>query len=77
MTLDIATDTINKLVNEGEIKLTKDAFIHSNQGAHYTSPGFQSLVKGCRLGQSMSRRGNCWDNAPQESFLVILKMKHT
>lgn len=65
LTLDIATDMIYKLMNEGQVKLTTDAFIHSDQGAHYTSPKFQSLVKGCRLGQSMSRRGNCWDNAPQ------------
>ncbi|URZ06610.1 IS3 family transposase ISCpe6 [Clostridium felsineum] len=45
LTLNIATDTIDKLMNEGEIKLTEDAFIHSDQGFHYTSPKFQSLVK--------------------------------
>lgn len=73
MTLDIATNTVNKLINDGQVKLTKDAFIHSDQGVHYTSPKFQSLVKGCRLVQSMSRRGNCWDNAPQESFFGHLK----
>jgi putative transposase len=73
LTLDIATDTIGKLINEGQVKLTTDAFIHSDQGAHYTSPKFQSLVKGCHLGQSMSRRGNCWDNAPQESFFGHFK----
>ncbi|WPC44853.1 IS3 family transposase [Clostridium sp. JS66] len=73
LTLDIATDTIDKLINEGQVKLTIDAFIHSDQGAHYTSPKFQSLVKGYRLGQSMSRRGNCWNNAPQESFFGHFK----
>ncbi|WP_460289444.1 IS3 family transposase, partial [Clostridium sp. CTA-7] len=46
---------------------------HSDQGAHYTSPKFQKLVKDCGLGQSMSRRGNCWDNAPQESFFGHFK----
>lgn len=73
LTLDIATDTVDKLINEWEIRLTTDAFIHSDQGFHYTSPKFQGLVKGYRLGQSMSRRGNCWDNAPQESFFGHLK----
>ncbi|URZ16206.1 IS3 family transposase ISBce14 [Clostridium felsineum DSM 794] len=74
LTLNIATDTIDKLMNEGEIKLTENAFIHSDQGFHYTSPKFQSLVKSYSLlGQSMSRRGNCWDNAPQESFFGHLK----
>lgn len=71
--LDIATDTILKLKKNRNIKLPKDAFIHSDQGCHYTSPVFQKLVKSCGLGQSMSRRGNCWDNAPQESFFGHFK----
>lgn len=71
--LDIATDTILKLKKNRKIKLTKDAFIHSDQGVHYTSPMFQKLVKSFDIGQSMSRRGNCWDNAPQESFFGHFK----
>ena len=71
--LYIATDTIHKLKKNRSIKLHKDAFIHSDQGVHYTSPIFQELVKKCGLGQSMSRRGNCWDNAPQESFFGHFK----
>jgi len=71
--LDIALDTIHKLKKNGNVKLTKDAFIHSDQGAHYASPAFQKLVNKYKLGQSMSRRGNCWDNAPQESFFGHFK----
>jgi transposase InsO family protein len=71
--LDIATDTIHKLKKNRSIKLHKDAFIHSDQGVHYTSPIFQKLVKKYGLGQSMSRRGNCLDNAPQESFFGHFK----
>lgn len=73
LTLDIATDTIRKLKRNRKIKLPKGAFIHSDQGGHYTSPIFQKLVKKYGLGQSMSRRGNCWDNAPQESFFGHFK----
>jgi putative transposase len=73
LTLDIAMDTVYKLKKNRKIKLSKDAFIHSDQGVHYTSPAFQKLVKKYRLGQSMSRRGNCWDNAPQESFFGHFK----
>mgnify|MGYP000039362049 FL=1 len=73
ITLDIAIDTIHKLMNNTKFKLHKDAFIHSDQGAHYTSPRFQKLLKSKNLGQSMSRRGNCWDNAPQESFFGHMK----
>ncbi|MCZ6940995.1 IS3 family transposase, partial [Bacillus mycoides] len=36
-------------------------------------PTYQKLVKKLKLGQSMSRRGNCWDNAPQESFFGHFK----
>lgn len=73
LTLDIATDTIDSLVKQRRLKLHKDAFIHSDQGSHYTSPKYQELLKQKGLGQSMSRRGNCWDNAPQESFFGHMK----
>ena len=73
LTLDIATDTILKLRKNRKFKLDKDAFIHSDQGCHYTSPIFQKLVRSYGLSQSMSRRGNCWDNAPQESFFGHFK----
>lgn len=73
LTLDIATDTIENLVKNHKKLLNKDSFIHSDQGAHYTSPKFQKLLKKYKLGQSMSRRGNCWDNAPQESFFGHMK----
>ncbi|MFX0558789.1 IS3 family transposase [Tepidibacillus infernus] len=72
ITLDIALNTVKKLKKKGG-KLAEGAFIHSDQGVHYTSPQFQILVKRMGLGQSMSRRGNCWDNAPQESFFGHLK----
>lgn len=73
ITLDIATETILKLKKQKKVKLAANAFIHSDQGSHYTSPIFQALLKENDLGQSMSRRGNCWDNAPQESFFGHLK----
>jgi putative transposase len=72
LTVDIATNTLHKLKGS-KLKLTKDVLIHSDQGVHYTSPVFQKLAKSYGLTQSMSRRGNCWDNAPQESFFGHLK----
>lgn len=73
ITLDIATKTIDKLVRNKRVQLHPEAFIHSNQGVHYTSPTYQKLLKKHGLNQSMSRRGNCWDNAPQESFFGHFK----
>jgi len=73
LTLDIATNAVIKLMQDKQWVVTKDAFIHSDQGVHYTSPIFQKLVKEYGLSQSMSRRGNCWDNAPQESFFGHFK----
>lgn len=72
LTLDITLNTL-EILKEYNIKLDKEAYIHSDQGVHYTSPIYQKKVKDMKLGQSMSRRGNCWDNAPQESFFGHFK----
>lgn len=58
ITLDLATDTLEKLKKSRRVKFAEGAFIHSDQGAHYTSPTYQKHVKKLGLGQSMSRRGN-------------------
>ena len=71
--IDLATDTLKKLKKNRNFKKAKDALIHSDQGVHYTHPDFQKLVKKLGFHQSMSRRGNCWDNAPQESFFGHFK----
>lgn len=46
---------------------------HSDQGSLYLSPEFQKEVAALGFVQSMSKRGNCWDNAPQESFFGHFK----
>ena len=69
--IEIALNTLKKL--KKHTHLVEDALIHSDQGFHYTNPQFQAFVKKMGLGQSMSRRGNCWDNAPQESFFGHFK----
>lgn len=47
--------------------------LHSDQGSVYTSYAFQRLIKEENLVSSMSRRGNCWDNAVIESFHSNIK----
>ncbi len=46
---------------------------HSDQGSHYTSTKFRQLLWRYQIRQSMSRRGNCWDNSPMERFFRSLK----
>lgn len=47
--------------------------LHSDQGSQYTSRNSQKLLKALNVEASMSRRGNCWDNAVAESFFSNLK----
>lgn len=47
--------------------------LHSDQGWQYQMPAFQRRLEARGLQQSMSRKGNCLDNAPMESFFAILK----
>jgi len=46
---------------------------HSDQGTHYTSRAFRQTLWRYQMKQSMSRRGNCWDNSPMERFFRSLK----
>ena len=46
---------------------------HSDQGCQYTSLRFRQLLWSYQMKQSLSRRGNCWDNAPTERFFRSLK----
>lgn len=48
---------------------------HSDRGSQYASHAFQTYLKGRGLIQSMSRKGNCWDNACSESFFGTLKQE--
>ena len=51
----------------------KNVMFHSDQGCHYTSIKFRQSLWKYRLTQSMSRRGNCWDNAAMERFFRSFK----
>ena len=71
LSMDFVLNSIAGLKNN--CTLTKDALIHSDQGFHYTSPEYIQRIKSLGLTQSMSRKGNCIDNAPIESFFGHLK----
>ncbi|EML9435388.1 IS3 family transposase, partial [Klebsiella pneumoniae] len=50
-----------------------DVMFHSDQGSQYTGLKYQQLLWRYRIKQSVSRRGNCWDNSPMERFFRSLK----
>ena len=51
----------------------RGVMFHSDQGCHYTSVSFRQQLWRYQIKQSMSRRGNCWDNAPMERFFRSYK----
>jgi Transposase and inactivated derivatives len=51
--------------------------MHSDRGSQYASADYRKLLHQSQMLQSMSRKGNCWDNAPMESFFKTLKVEHT
>jgi putative transposase len=51
----------------------KEVLHHSDQGSQYMSEDFQNLLEAHGIVCSMSRRGNCWDNAAMGSFFSTLK----
>lgn len=71
--VDFVLETVNQLIEKHGISLSTKTLVHSDQGCHYTSYSFIQILKDKKLRQSMSRRGNCWDNAPQESFFGHMK----
>lgn len=55
---------------------TKGLMFHSDQGVQYSAKLFQETLQNHNMVQSMSRRGNCWDNAVQERFFRNLKTEY-
>ena len=71
--VDFVINTVENLIKQHGSTLDNETVVHSDQGFHYTSLAFIDKLKDANFIQSMSRRGNCWDNAPQESFFGHMK----
>lgn len=59
----------------GRVGATTGLIVHSDRGVQYASKDYQKLLKKHGFICSMSRKGNCYDNAPMESFWGKLKME--
>lgn len=71
--ITVTLHTIENMKKNREIPSFKNVLIHSDQGFHYTNPEYISKIKELEMVQSMSRKGNCIDNAPMESFFGHFK----
>lgn len=72
-TLGHFKDEFRKLIKDLPEEVRSSLIVHSDQGFQYTHNGFRNLLKEFGVTQSMSRKGNCLDNAPIESFFGHFK----
>lgn len=72
-TVNLVLDTVRLAVKREKKKVTAELQLHSDQGFQYTSQAYFQLTQEYGITPSMSRRGNCYDNAMAENFFGILK----
>lgn len=73
MTKELVISAIKQAI--GRTGRPKGVLAHSDRGSQYASLDYQKVLKENDFTCSMSRKGNCWDNAPMESFWGKLKME--
>ena len=71
--VDFVLYMVDNMCERYGAELDNTTIVHSDQGCHYTSNAFIQKLRDKSFVQSMSRKGNCWDNAPQESFFGHMK----
>ena len=72
-TVNLVLDTIRLAMKKEKKKVAAELQLHSDQGFQYTSQEYFNLTQSYGITPSMSRRGNCYDNAMAENFFSILK----
>ncbi len=71
--MNLVFETVKSMKSNTNIPSLKDVLIHSDQGFHYTNPQYIERIRQLDMTQSMSRKGNCIDNSPMESFFGHFK----
>ena len=72
-TVNLVLDTIRLAIKKEKKRVAAELQLHSDQGFQYTSQAYFKLIQKYGITPSMSRRGNCYDNAMAENFFSILK----
>lgn len=75
MSLRPTSDMVTSMLKKALAKIgpSQKPILHSDQGWHYQMPLYRKMLSDRKLVQSMSRKGNCHDNASMESFFAVLK----
>lgn len=71
MKKELVIDALQQAI--GRFRPKPGLLLHSDRGSQYCSNDYQAIIKRNNFVCSMSRKGNCWDNAPMESFWGKLK----
>lgn len=71
--MNLSMDVAKKCLEKLDVRTRRKLIVHSDQGVHYTNYAFRKILSEYEVRQSMSRKGNCLDNAPIESFFGHLK----
>jgi transposase InsO family protein len=71
--MDFVLEAANKMIEKHQIEFSAKTILHSDQGTHYKAKKLKEILDNAELRRSMSRKANCWDNAPQESFFGHMK----
>lgn len=71
--LEIVTNGLEEWLSSLPIQVRQQLIAHSDQGSHFTSKAYRQILMKLEITQSMSRKGNCLDNAPIESFFGHMK----
>ena len=72
-TVNLVLETVRLAMRKEKKRVAGELHLHSDQGFQYTSQAYFDLTQAYGITPSMSRRGNCYDNAVAENFFSILK----
>jgi len=73
MTKELVLDALRMALCHRRPDCERSLLHHSDRGCQYASEAYRKLLREEKIACSMSRKGNCWDNAPMESFFATLK----
>lgn len=73
LSINLQMSLVIEPIKNMRLESYEGVMIHSDQGFHYTNPKYIELVKELKMYQSMSRKANCIDNSPIESFFGHMK----